>query len=722
MAYRWYFTKDELLKSKKDAADQWTPFCGHDSHALEVAYAKLQNDGELSNAVVPVLGNSYDVDLVQRKGRPTYFISEGFKVDRAVWFQKDGKTVIPIFGAESEYLEKHDKNGRRSVGEALASGVAAKAAKDKTSPQFAYTCHQKGFQYIWKYDSTIEKKGSGLSWASSTIFRGYGQHLNGVENSNVNVYEESCMCGDVSQVAFVIHGIGQKLDQSIEKEAFTVTHHFQQLAAKGFFGSEYKHGIKRVEFVPVQWRAHLDLNDETLAACYSRGAAKISKITDVLMDVLYFMSPMYSQDLMDAVAFQLNSTYEKFLVRHPNYLKRNGQFSIFAHSLGSVLAYELVLQQDLYRENVADAEVEGIERFSSALREQFNIRRREQVEINSQEAEDTAQLLYSKKVDVENAEESDEFEVIDESKVPTTKTKPTRAKPFPSFLVYPKLQFHVKNLLMIGSPVGLFLSLRGVGIGKGTRDIILPKETRLFNIYHELDPISCRLEPLYEKDPDEAFKIPKWNKSLYEKTLNYFQKLKRSAPSFKSKPKELPTTSSSKLMSASINETFSATTLLFPSVPTSSSSSKNLPPRPPPPQPILANSTTTAVSTIPSATTSALSSSSSWWNVIQKSLSTTANNETLPLDTRNDDEIEEDDDNVELSDDVGHLFKSYPIDFDRTDFVKEPSSSISLSEIGDLVSSHGSYWNSHHVLKLVFGILTFSDEDLASAQEAERDG
>lgn len=52
--------------------------------------------------------------------------------------------------------------------------------------------------------------------------------------------------------------------------------------------------------------------------------------------------------------------------------------------------------------------------------------------------------------------------------------------------------FQVENFFCLGSPLGVFLALRGVRPqGLGTHENILPKSLvkRLFNIYHPTDPV-----------------------------------------------------------------------------------------------------------------------------------------------------------------------------------------------------------------------------------------
>ncbi|XP_056004599.1 phospholipase DDHD2-like isoform X2 [Ostrea edulis] len=59
---------------------------------------------------------------------------------------------------------------------------------------------------------------------------------------------------------------------------------------------------------------------------------------------------------------------------------------------------------------------------------------------------------------------------------------------------YPKLDFKPNTLYALGSPIGIFLSARGVdNIGE---EFSLPTCPRVFNIFHPFDPVAYRLEPL----------------------------------------------------------------------------------------------------------------------------------------------------------------------------------------------------------------------------------
>uniref|UniRef100_A0A3Q3J2D6 DDHD domain-containing protein n=1 Tax=Monopterus albus TaxID=43700 RepID=A0A3Q3J2D6_MONAL len=60
----------------------------------------------------------------------------------------------------------------------------------------------------------------------------------------------------------------------------------------------------------------------------------------------------------------------------------------------------------------------------------------------------------------------------------------------------------VENFFCMGSPLAVFLALRGIRPGNnGVQDHILPTSIckRLFNIFHPTDPVAYRLEPLILK-------------------------------------------------------------------------------------------------------------------------------------------------------------------------------------------------------------------------------
>jgi len=63
-------------------------------------------------------------------------------------------------------------------------------------------------------------------------------------------------------------------------------------------------------------------------------------------------------------------------------------------------------------------------------------------------------------------------------------------------VAYPRLCFHPSSFYALGSPIGMFQSVRGIAsLGKEFR---LPTCARFFNIFHPYDPVAYRVESLLD--------------------------------------------------------------------------------------------------------------------------------------------------------------------------------------------------------------------------------
>ncbi|KAG0301031.1 hypothetical protein BGZ98_008680, partial [Dissophora globulifera] len=171
-------------------------------------------------------------------------------------------------------------------------------------------------------------------------------------------------------------------------------------------------------------------------------------VSDVLMDVLLYMTPNYKRKMMEVVTAELNSVYRKFIHHNPDFLERGGKVSILGHSLGSLLALDILNHQPF---------------------------------------------------------------------------SPTHYQPVPSSPVYEKfisfgqgshnsvsLDFAVTNFFAVGSPIGLFLLLKGCKLGARLSDASTTGESTLapcfrpavenmYNIFHRSDPVAHRVEPLISR-------------------------------------------------------------------------------------------------------------------------------------------------------------------------------------------------------------------------------
>lgn len=57
-------------------------------------------------------------------------------------------------------------------------------------------------------------------------------------------------------------------------------------------------------------------------------------VSDVVMDVLLYMTPKYREQMLVSVTRECNRVYRLYTQRNPEFLKRGGKVHIYGHSLG----------------------------------------------------------------------------------------------------------------------------------------------------------------------------------------------------------------------------------------------------------------------------------------------------------------------------------------------------------------------------------------------------
>jgi phospholipase DDHD1 len=163
-----------------------------------------------------------------------------------------------------------------------------------------------------------------------------------------------------------------------------------------------------------------------------------SVINETCLDVLYYRSPYYGQRLINAVAHLLNSKVALYKQRFPKF---SGHVSLFCHSLGSVIMFDLLQKQR-----------------------------------QPGDAADTCRptVMYG--------------------------TGEPRARGIGTHSdedwVWPQLKFKVHHLFGLGSPISIFLTTRG-DIYKDTwplnaTSFAFPCGARFFNIFDPTDPVAFR--------------------------------------------------------------------------------------------------------------------------------------------------------------------------------------------------------------------------------------
>ncbi|XP_057236940.1 phospholipase DDHD1, partial [Malurus melanocephalus] len=262
-----------------------------------------------------------------------------------------------------------------------------------------------------------------------------------------------------SHIVFVVHGIGQKMDQGRIIKNTAMMRDTARKVEEKYFSNLATH----VEFLPVEWRSKLTLDGDTVD---SITPDKVRGLRDMLnssaMDIMYYTSPLYRDELVKGLQQELNRLYSLFCSRNPEFEEKGGKVSIVSHSLGCVITYDIMTGWNPVR-----------------LYEQLLQKEEEEEELEEQrwmsyEEQRLLEELYITKQRLREIEER-----LHELKASTI------SKP-------PVLKFKVENFFCMGSPLAVFLALRGIRPGtSGSQDHILPRTicNRLLNIFHPTDPV-----------------------------------------------------------------------------------------------------------------------------------------------------------------------------------------------------------------------------------------
>ncbi|XP_003408678.1 phospholipase DDHD1 isoform X7 [Loxodonta africana] len=418
---------------------------------------------------VCVRGGLYEVDVTQGECYPVYWNqADKIPVMRGQWFI-DG-TWQPLEEEESNLIEQEHLSCFR--GQQMQENFDIEVSKPIDGKEAIHSFklsrnhvdwHSVDEVYLYsdattsKIARTVTQK-LGFSKASSSgtrLHRGY--------------VEEATLEDKPSQtthIVFVVHGIGQKMDQGriIKNTAM------MREAARKIEEKHFSNHATHVEFLPVEWRSKLTLDGDTVD---SITPDKVRGLRDMLnssaMDIMYYTSPLYRDELVKGLQQELNRLYSLFCSRNPDFEEKGGKVSIVSHSLGCVITYDIMTGWN-------------------------PVRLYEQLLQKEEELPDEQWMSYEKR------------HLLDELYITKRRLREIEERlhglKASSMTQTPALKFKVENFFCMGSPLAVFLALRGIRPGNtGSQDHILPREicNRLLNIFHPTDPVAYRLEPLILK-------------------------------------------------------------------------------------------------------------------------------------------------------------------------------------------------------------------------------
>ncbi|KAI0493491.1 hypothetical protein KFK09_023609 [Dendrobium nobile] len=300
---------------------------------------------------VPVKGGLYEVDLTRRHCFPVYWNGENRRVLRGHWFaRKGGLDWLPVREDIAEQLELayRCKVWHRRTFQPSGLFAARVDLQGMTQGLHALFTGEDDTWEAWlDFDTSGFTLGRGNGIKLRRGFQTSGSLKPTQDEQRQQMEEEMddyCSQVPVGHLVFMVHGIGQRLEKAnLVDDVGDFRRITASLAERHL--TTHQRCTQRVLLIPCQWRKGLKLSGETAVDKITLDGVRGLRVTlsATAHDVLYYMSPIYCQYIIDSVSTQLNKLYAKFLKRNPLY---NGKVSIYGHSLGSVLSYDILCHQE----------------------------------------------------------------------------------------------------------------------------------------------------------------------------------------------------------------------------------------------------------------------------------------------------------------------------------------------------------------------------------------
>ncbi|XP_061693189.1 SEC23-interacting protein [Syngnathoides biaculeatus] len=540
----WFFCK--LVESKS----LWLPFSIIDSLQLEETYNSVQPDPE--NVIVRTDGGRFDVHLYDRTRSAVYWEEEDSEVRRCTWFYK-GDTDSRFIPYSEEFSEKLEAEYKKAVSTnqwhrrlEFPSGETIVMHNPKVIVQF----QSSSIPDEWGTNQDGQTR-------PRVVKRGIDDDHDQVPDGELPKVDHLVFMvhgiGPVCDLRF--RSMVECVDDFRSVSLKLLQSHFKKPLDN--------HAISRVEFLPVQWHTalHGDATgvDRRIKKITLPSTGRLRHFTnETLLDVLFYNSPTYCQTIMDTVAFEINRLHTLFLKRNPDY---KGTVSVSGHSLGSLILFDLLSNQKTDVTPPVMPTVNGEAKEVAAQVPQAVIPPDAEEQPKEEELEDLSNVLEhlglseykntfdEEKIDLESflmctiedlkdmgiplgprkkmakfvkervtkEEKKDDVRVVSLVAEPTQAAQTGTEKNLPPgvssihvdynyfevgtgqvSVVYHNLNFSPVNFFALGSPIGMFLTVRG--LEKIEENYQLPTCKGFFNIYHPLDPVAYRIEPMIISD------------------------------------------------------------------------------------------------------------------------------------------------------------------------------------------------------------------------------
>ena len=313
---RWFYREPEKY---------WQPFCGSDSLHLEQSYLINQSTNRDEKIYIPVMGDMYEVNLLERILMPIYWeCGKRTTVMRSWWFEVINDIWYPF---EEKNLAILD-NMHGIVLQAERSGTIL--IQDSKSPRLKVQIDDS--EVIWQNSTDIRRCKLDLT---SRIL---GLKGNQVKRGYKTVADVSDISQPIGHIVFVLHGVGQAMEGASIIKCTDSVREVAKIIIDKYFPSKLM--SSRIEFFPVNWRTQLILDKGLVSKITLSDAKGFRNMLNLSVgDVMYYNCAKFGPEILDSLLMQLNKVYLKFIERNPEFLSC-GKVSILAHSLGSVVMFD----------------------------------------------------------------------------------------------------------------------------------------------------------------------------------------------------------------------------------------------------------------------------------------------------------------------------------------------------------------------------------------------
>lgn len=539
---------------RADSKDVWLPFSREDSERLEQA---LSTGGEV---VVAVEGERYDVRVRERQRYAVYWEQGPSEVRRCTWFYKGDKDTRYM-----PYPEEFSTN----LEEAYMIAVTLDEWKRKLDFPSGETVILHNPKLIMQYQP-IALQDEWVSSPSEqtrprTVKRGVDNITAEIPDGEPETIDHLVFMvhgiGPACDIRF--RSIIQCVNDFRSASLSLLGSHYRRGQEEGRVG--------RVEFLPVNWHSalHGDATgvDEDIQRITLPSISRLRHFTnDTLLDLFFYNSPTYCQTIVDTVASEVNKLHSLFKHRHPEF---TGAVSVVGHSLGSLILFDLLtnqktgsgeadrdegrnrdpcpltcdaLEQVLCRmglqEHLGTLQSVDLDLDSLAMCDETDltelgiplgprkkilsfIRKRH---FPQEGRQGTVLLAPGLQAPPDPSEDSPSPTVSFGNQSPGASARQqqflraqsiTSAVDYEYFDVgigqvsinYPQLAFHPQTFFAFGSPIGMFLTVRG--LKRIDPNYTFPTCKNFYNIYHPFDPVAYRIEPMIVSESDlEPMLIP----------------------------------------------------------------------------------------------------------------------------------------------------------------------------------------------------------------------